>query len=136
MDAFYMSSIGLYYRTNLTSPTSSAGQGDERRKAAEASAACLKKRYEFLGLFVVLLGAFLFGTLIGLYELVFVLYAEGILVGALQALALFVTVEIEHLPSLDTKKKQHKDIEKDEFDELLKELLIEKADTLRRLAKK
>jgi len=42
---------------------------------------------------------------------------------------------IEHLPNLDNKKK-HKDIENDEFDELLKEMLVEKADTLRRLAKK
>jgi len=43
---------------------------------------------------------------------------------------------IEHLPSLDANKKQHKDIEKDEFDELLKEFIIEKADSLRRLSKK
>lgn len=43
---------------------------------------------------------------------------------------------IEHLPSLGENKKKHKDIEKDEFDRLLKELLVEKADVLKRLAKK
>jgi hypothetical protein len=43
---------------------------------------------------------------------------------------------IEHLPSLDKSKKKHRDIEKDEFDELLKELLVEKASVLKRLAKK
>ncbi len=43
---------------------------------------------------------------------------------------------IEHLPNLDTSKKGHKDLEKDEFDELLKELLLEKADVLKRLSKK
>lgn len=43
---------------------------------------------------------------------------------------------IEHLPSLDQGKKKHQDIKKDEFDELLKELLVEKADVLKRLAKK
>lgn len=43
---------------------------------------------------------------------------------------------IEHLPSLEKNKKKHKDIEKDEFDELLKDLLIQKADVLKRLAKK
>ncbi|CCB86558.1 unknown protein [Parachlamydia acanthamoebae UV-7] len=43
---------------------------------------------------------------------------------------------IEHLPSLDEGKKKHKDVEKDEFDELLKELLVEKADVLKRLSKK
>lgn len=43
---------------------------------------------------------------------------------------------IEHLPSLEKGKKKHKDIEKDEFDELLKELLVEKANVLKRLAKK
>lgn len=43
---------------------------------------------------------------------------------------------IEHLPSLEKNKKKHKNIEKDEFDELLKELLVEKTDVLKRLAKK
>lgn len=43
---------------------------------------------------------------------------------------------IEHLPNLDKGKKKHRDIEKDEFDELLKELLVEKADVLKRLSKK
>lgn len=43
---------------------------------------------------------------------------------------------IEHLPSLAKNKKKHKDIEKDEFDELLKELLVEKADVLKRLSSK
>jgi Antitoxin ParD len=43
---------------------------------------------------------------------------------------------IEHLPSLERNKKRHKDIEKGEFDELLRELLLEKADVLKRLAKK
>ena len=43
---------------------------------------------------------------------------------------------IERLPSLERNKKKHKDIEKDEFDRLLKELLVEKADVLKRLAKK
>ena len=45
---------------------------------------------------------------------------------------------IEHLPNLDKgkPKKKHKNIEKDDFDELLKELLIEKASVLKRLAKK
>lgn len=43
---------------------------------------------------------------------------------------------IEHLPSLEKNKKKHKDLEKDEFDQLLKELLVEKADVLKRLAKK
>lgn len=33
---------------------------------------------------------------------------------------------IEHLPSLAKNKKKHKDIEKDEFDELLKELLLKR----------
>ena len=41
---------------------------------------------------------------------------------------------IEHLPGLE--KKKHKDVEKDEFDELLKELLVEKAEVLKRLSKK
>jgi hypothetical protein len=41
-----------------------------------------------------------------------------------------------HLPSLEKNKKKHKDIEKDEFGQLLKELLVEKADVLKRLAKK
>lgn len=43
---------------------------------------------------------------------------------------------IEHLPNLEKDKKKHKDIEKDEFDELLKELLVEQADVLKRLSKK
>lgn len=43
---------------------------------------------------------------------------------------------IDHLPSLDKSKKKHKDIKKEEFDELLGELLVEKADLLKRLAKK
>jgi hypothetical protein len=43
---------------------------------------------------------------------------------------------IEHLPSLEKNKKKPKDIEKDEFDHLLRELLVEKADVLKRLAKK
>ena len=43
---------------------------------------------------------------------------------------------IEHLPNLEKNKKKHKDIEKDEFDQLLKELLVEKAAVLKRLAKK
>lgn len=43
---------------------------------------------------------------------------------------------IEHLPGLEKNKKKHKDIEKNEFDRLLKELLTEKADVLKRLAKK
>lgn len=43
---------------------------------------------------------------------------------------------IDHLPSLHKGKKRHHDIEHDEFDDLLKELLVEKADVLKRLAKK
>lgn len=43
---------------------------------------------------------------------------------------------IEHLPNLEKKKKKQKDVEKDEFDELLKELLIEKGAVLKRLSKK
>lgn len=43
---------------------------------------------------------------------------------------------IEHLPNLERGRKKHKDIDKDEFDELLKELLVEKADVLKRLSKK
>jgi hypothetical protein len=43
---------------------------------------------------------------------------------------------IEHLPNLDQKKKKHTDLEKEEFDELLKELLVEKRGVLKRLAKK
>ena len=43
---------------------------------------------------------------------------------------------IDHLPNLEKGKKKYKDIEKDEFDELLKELLVEKADVLKRLSKK
>lgn len=43
---------------------------------------------------------------------------------------------IEHLPSLENSKKKHKDIENDKFDELLKDLLVEKASVLKRLSKK
>ena len=43
---------------------------------------------------------------------------------------------IQHLPNLEKGKKKHKDIEKDEFDELLKELLVGKADVLKRLSRK
>lgn len=43
---------------------------------------------------------------------------------------------IGHLPSLEKGKKKHKDIAKDEFDELLKDLLVEKAAVLQRLSKK
>lgn len=43
---------------------------------------------------------------------------------------------INHLPNLEKNKKKHKDLEKDEFDHLLRELLVEKADLLKRLAKK
>lgn len=43
---------------------------------------------------------------------------------------------IEHLPNLKKGTKKHKDIEQDEFDDLLKDLLVEKADVLKRLAKK
>lgn len=43
---------------------------------------------------------------------------------------------IEHLPNLEKGKNKHKDIENNEFDELLKELLVEKADVLKRLSKK
>jgi len=43
---------------------------------------------------------------------------------------------IERLPTLERSQKKHKNIEKDEFDHLLKELLVEKADVLKRLAKK
>jgi len=43
---------------------------------------------------------------------------------------------IEHLPNLEKGKKTHKKIKNDEFDELLKELLVEKADVLKRLSKK
>lgn len=43
---------------------------------------------------------------------------------------------IEHLPSLEKGKTKHKEIENDEFDELLKELLVKKADVLKRLSKK
>lgn len=42
---------------------------------------------------------------------------------------------IEHLPNLEKRRKK-KNIETDEFDELLKELLVEKAATLKRLSKK
>lgn len=43
---------------------------------------------------------------------------------------------IMHLPSLEKNTKKRKDIEKDEFDHLLKKLLVEKAGLLKRLAKK
>ncbi len=43
---------------------------------------------------------------------------------------------IEHLPSLDKGKKKHKNASDDEFNELLKEFLVEKAPTLKRLSKK
>ena len=43
---------------------------------------------------------------------------------------------IEHLPNLETGKKKQKDLAEDEFSELLKELLVEKADVLKRLSKK
>lgn len=46
------------------------------------------------------------------------------------------TVVIENLPNMKKNKKKHKDIDKDEFDQLLKALLVEKADILRCLAKK
>lgn len=43
---------------------------------------------------------------------------------------------IQHLPNLEKGKKKSKNLENDEFDELLKELLVEKADVLKRLSKK
>jgi len=43
---------------------------------------------------------------------------------------------IEHLPGLEKSNKRNEDLPKDEFDQLLKELLVEKADVLKRLAKK
>lgn len=43
---------------------------------------------------------------------------------------------IEHLPSLQKTQQEHKYIKKDEFDELLKDLLIREADLLERLSKK
>lgn len=44
---------------------------------------------------------------------------------------------ISHLPNLNPiKKKKHTDLKKEEFDELLKELLVEKGVVLKRLAKK
>jgi hypothetical protein len=43
---------------------------------------------------------------------------------------------IEHLPNLEQKKKKHTNIKEKEFDDLLKELLVEKAAVLKRLAKK
>lgn len=43
---------------------------------------------------------------------------------------------IEHLPGLDDGKKQHKNATDKEFDELLKEFLVEKAPMLKRLSKK
>jgi hypothetical protein len=42
---------------------------------------------------------------------------------------------IEHLPNLEHKEK-HEEIKEDEFDKLLKELLVEKGELLKRLAKK
>jgi hypothetical protein len=38
--------------------------------------------------------------------------------------------------NLEKGKKKHKDIERDKFDQLLKELLIKKSDVLKRLSKK
>lgn len=43
---------------------------------------------------------------------------------------------IEHLPSVEKVKKKHNEIENDEFDELLRQLLVEKAAVLKRLSKK
>ena len=43
---------------------------------------------------------------------------------------------IEHLPNLKQNKKKHTNIKEDEFNDLLKDLLVEKADVLKRLAKK
>ncbi len=44
---------------------------------------------------------------------------------------------IEHLPKLEAKgKKKHKDASDEEFDELLREFLVEKAPMLKRLSKK
>lgn len=43
---------------------------------------------------------------------------------------------IEHLPRLDDTKKKHKHASDKEFDELLKEFLVEKAPMLKRLSKK
>lgn len=45
---------------------------------------------------------------------------------------------IEHLPGLEDKKskKKHKSVSDEEFDELLKEFLVEKAPMLKRLSKK
>lgn len=43
---------------------------------------------------------------------------------------------IEHLPNLNKGQQKHRYVEQDEFDQLLKELLIEKADMLKRLADK
>jgi hypothetical protein len=45
---------------------------------------------------------------------------------------------IDHLPSMEKSKgkKKHKNVEDEEFDELQKELLIEKAPILKRLSKK
>lgn len=43
---------------------------------------------------------------------------------------------IEHLPNLNKGQQKHKYVEQDEFDQLLKELLVEKADMLKRLSKK
>ncbi len=42
---------------------------------------------------------------------------------------------IEHLPSLDEHKKKRKNASDHEFDELLKEFLVEKAPMLKRLKK-
>jgi hypothetical protein len=43
---------------------------------------------------------------------------------------------IDHLPNLHKGPQKYQYVEQDEFDELLKDLLIEKADMLKRLSKK
>jgi hypothetical protein len=43
---------------------------------------------------------------------------------------------IEHLPNLNKGQKKCQYVEQDEFDQLLKELLVEKAEMLKRLSKK
>lgn len=44
---------------------------------------------------------------------------------------------MSHLPSLDrNKKKKHGNLPKEEFDDLLRELLVEKSAVLKRLSKK
>lgn len=43
---------------------------------------------------------------------------------------------MEHLPSLDKCKKRQSIVEHDEFDDLLKELLVEKSDLLRKATRK